>query len=74
MFERHKQRMLTTAEIAEALGVSATTVTRLALMPDCPALRVRGHWRWPPLDEVLVWLRAQTDAHRGHPAVHSDGP
>lgn len=73
MIERH-QRMLTTVEIAKALGVSAATVTRMAVMPDCLALMVRGQWRWPPLEGVLAWLRARTDAHRGHPAVHPDRP
>ena len=55
----------TTREIAEAFGVSVPTVCRLAHEPDCPAIRVGGVWRWPPLDQVRTWLQIRTDALRG---------
>jgi len=54
----------TIRDVAEAFGISIASAVRLANVPDSPAIRVGGQWRWPPLPDVRAWLERRTAARR----------
>lgn len=49
------RRWVTTAVMAEALGVSTSTLTRVRLDPEGPLQRDRHYRRKSPLSPHLVW-------------------
>lgn len=49
---------ISTAELAELIGVSAQTLLRASKRQGCPVLRVGRLLKWPR-DQALNWFRSE---------------
>ena len=59
------ERMLKTREVAEILGLSKQTVTKMARKKVLPAYRIGGEWRFRK-EEVDKWLEARKNEGGGN--------
>jgi len=51
-------RLLTPEDVAEMLGVSRRTVTRMAAAGELPAVRIGSQWRFRP-ESITDWQEAR---------------
>lgn len=58
------ERMLKTKEVAEILGLSRQTVTKMARKKVLPAYRIGGEWRFRR-EEVDRWLESRKNEGGG---------
>lgn len=61
-------RLVTVAQAAQILAVSASTVRELAHQPDFPILRINAHCHRIDADRLEAWVAA----HLGQPAPTPD--